>query len=330
MTKKIVTIGGGTGQYTLLSGLKHEDADICAVVSMADDGGTTGTLRDEMGVLPPSDVRKCIIALSCASPQMRELFGYRFSHKDLEGHTVGNLIISALEKITGNITKATHDAGKIFNIRGIVLPVTDGDMRMRVILKNGKVLNGENALDDNEDVREHGVERIELKTPMIANEVVVRKIKEADMVIIGPGDLYGSVLPNLLVSGVQEALMDTKAKVILVSNLTNKKGQTGGFTVTDHVEKINEYIGKECINTVVYNSQEPSAKLKQKYEDQEGKDMFVECHDSKNASCNIVHQDLLAAEEPKTQDGDTLASQRSFIRHDSVRLAKAIMSIFDM
>lgn len=327
MKKKIVTIGGGTGHYTILSGLKEKDLDICAVVSMADDGGAQGTLRDEMGVLPPSDVRKCLIALSWATPQMRELFGFRFSHKDLEGHTVGNLIISALEKITGNFAEAAHEAGKIFNIQGRVLPVTDGDMRMHVVLKNGDVLKGEKMLDDNKDVWEHGVESIALDDSMQANTNAIEAIRDADAVIIGPGDLYGSVAPNLLVEGMPEALHNTKAKLIYVSNLTNKRGQTAGFDTREYAKRINEYIGSDRIDAVLCNSQEPSIELRKKYEEQEGEGMFVACDDCHDCKYDVIHADLLATEIPKVQDGDTLAHSRSFIRHDSKKLADAIMSL---
>ncbi len=327
MRKKIVTIGGGTGQYILLSGLKHKDVDICAIVSMADDGGTTGTLRDEMGVLPPTDVRKCLIALSWATPKMRKLFGYRFSNKDLEGHTVGNLIISALEKTTGNFADAVREAGKIFNIQGTVLPVTDGDMRLQVYLKNGKILDGERLLDDNKDVWEHGVEQITLASPMRANAEALHAIEEADTVIIGPGDLYGSIAPNLLVDGIPEALQKTKAKIIYVSNLTNKRGQTEGFSANEYVKRINNYIGSESVDILLCNSEEPEDKLRERYEEKEGKGMFVMCLDCDECDYKIVRKDLLNHEMPKMQEGDTLAHTRSFIRHDSHKLADAIMSL---
>jgi len=329
MKKKIVTIGGGTGHYTILSGLKYEDVDISAIVSMADDGGAQGTLRDEMGVLPPSNVRKCLIALSWATPTMRELFGYRFSHKDLEGHTVGNLIISALEKIKGNFADAAYEAGKIFNIQGRVLPVTDGDMRMHVVLNNGEVLHGEKMLDDNKDVWEYGVASIALDEPMTANKDAIKAIKDADVVIIGPGDLYSSIAPNLLVNGIPEALCETKASIIYVVNLTNKRGQTAGFDIHDYTKKINEYIGKERVDVLLCNSKEPSDELSKKYEEQEGEGMFVGCiNDGSKYSYKVVSMDLLAEEMPAApQEGDTLAKSRSFIRHDSIKLAKAIMSL---
>ncbi len=320
-------MGGGTGQFVLLSGLKYKDVDICAIVSMADDGGTTGTLRDEMGVLPPTDVRKCLIALSWATPKMRELFGYRFSNKDLEGHTVGNLIISALEKTTGNFAEAVREAGKIFHIQGVVLPVTDGDMRLQVHLKNGDTLEGEKLLDDNRNVLEHGVEKITLASPMQANAEALREIDCADVIIIGPGDLYGSIAPNLLVDGISEALQKTKAKIIYVSNLTNKRGQTGGFSANEYVKRINDYIGSERVDILLCNSEEPEDKLKERYEKQEGKGMFVECLDCSECEYEIVREDLLNHEIPKEQEGDTLAHTRSFIRHDSDKLANAIMSL---
>ncbi len=327
MQKKIVTIGGGTGQYVLLRGLKHKNVDICAIVSMADDGGTTGTLRDEMGVLPPTDVRKCLIALSWSTPKIRELFAYRFSNKDLEGHTVGNLIISALEKTTGNFAEAVREAGKIFHIQGTVLPVTDGNMRLHVHLKNGTVLEGEKLLDDNEEVYKYGVDKISLAEAMSANKHALESIKNADMVVIGPGDLYGSIAPNLLVNGIPSALRETKAKIIYVSNLTNKRGQTVGFSANEYVKRINNYIGSDRIDVLLCNNEEPEKDLQKRYEKQEGKGMFVECNDCKSCKYEIVHVDLLDHNIPNEEVGDTLAHTRSFIRHDSIKLADAIMSL---
>lgn len=326
--KRIVTVGGGTGSFVLLSGLKeYDNADICAIVSMADDGGSTGVLRDEMGVLPPGDVRQCLAALSWATPTLRSLFSYRFLNGGMEGHNFGNLLISSLEKITGSFSEAVHEAGKIFHIQGEVLPVTEDDMRLRVKLKNGHILKGEHALDDNPDVWEHGVDSIALATPVTAYPRTLVAIEQADVIVVGPGDLYGSVAPNLLVGGIVDALKNTKAKVVYIANLTNKRGQTTGYSAHDYAQAANEYIGSDRIDILVCNDGDPSGVLRERYKDQEGEGMFVQCGECEDCKYEVVHADLLSDIAHEEQNGDALASTRSFIRHDSHKLAEVIMKI---
>lgn len=323
---KVVTIGGGTGQFTLLSGLKHFPLDITAIVSMADDGGTTGVLRDELGALPPTDVRKCLVALSSTTPTLRELFTYRFPNKNLEGHTIGNLLLTALEKITGDFSKAIEEASAIFNIKGKVLPVTKEDMRLKVELNNGEILSGEKMLDENPRIFEFGVKKISLANPVKINPHAKEAIEEADVIVIGPGDLYGSVLPNFLVDGIKEALQKTKATIIFVSNLTNKRGQTSGFSACDYVDVLHKYLQTEVVDILLCNSQEADENLKKRYREQEGEGMFVRC----STDCHgikVVKANLLSESVPEIQKGDTLAHTRSFIRHDQLKLAKEIVAI---
>ncbi|PCI30845.1 hypothetical protein COB52_00745 [Candidatus Kaiserbacteria bacterium] len=309
--KRVVTIGGGTGSFVLLSGLKKYPLEISAIVSMADDGGSTGLLRDELGVLPPGDVRKCLAALAQASPEVRDLFNYRFTNGKLEGHNAGNLFISALEKVTGSFTKAVEVAGKILNIYGKVIPVTEEDMRLVVELNNGVSLQGESKLDDNKEVRENGVRGVSLNHEVEANEDALTAISEADLIVIGPGDIYGSIVPNLLVNGISESLKKTKAKIIVVANITNKKGLTDGFTVQDFAKFIEGYMLGRTVDMVIYNTQVPEEDLVLKYEEQEGQDMIVE-YDTKS-EIPVMGVDLLVDEE------------KHFIRHDSDKLATAVV-----
>ncbi|MAZ67223.1 hypothetical protein CL652_00430 [bacterium] len=319
---RVVTIGGGTGSFVLLSGLKRYLLNISAIVSMADDGGSTGELRDEMGVLPPGDVRQCLAALARAAPEVRDLFNYRFSNGDLRGHNAGNLFLSALEKITGSFPRAIAVAGKILNVYGRVIPVTEGDMRLLVELKDGTVLQGENKLDDNERVRELGVRAVSLSRPVAAYDDAVRAILKADVVVIGPGDLYGSTIPNLLVSGLPGALRDTKAQIIVVANVTNKKGLTEGFSSGDYVRIVEGYLLGRKADVLVCNTEKPDTHLAQRYEEQEGVEMFVAC--DHGTEYRVVHGEFLH-HEVNEEAGDTLAHTRSFIRHDSDKLARAIV-----
>ena len=319
----IVTIGGGTGSFVLLSGLKAYPVHIAAIVSMADDGGSTGILRDELGVLPPGDVRQCLSALARATPEVRELFSYRFADGALRGHNVGNLFLSALEKTTGSFTKAVAVAGKILNVYGRVVPVTEGDMHLLVELNDGTLLEGEHKLDDNARVRDTGVRAVTLTRPVTAHRDALRAIHDADAVIIGPGDLFGNTIPNLLVDGIPEALRDTSARLIIVANVTNKKGLTEGFHSDDYVARIEQYLRGRHVDVLVCNTGVPRADVARRYEAQEGENMFVTCNHH-TTPYTVVHGDFLQ-DSRRDMHGDALAHTRSFIRHDSDKLASAIM-----
>tara|TARA_B100000745_G_scaffold93739_1_gene59122 strand:+ start:1167 stop:2183 length:1017 start_codon:yes stop_codon:yes gene_type:complete len=320
----IVTIGGGTGSFVLLSGLKEFPIHISAIVSMADDGGSTGVLRDNLGVLPPGDVRQCLAALARATPEVRELFSYRFVQGDMKGHNAGNLFLSALEKITGSFPKAVAVAGKILNVYGRVLPVSEGNMRLLVELNNGIVLEGESYLDDDERVREHGVRDISLAYPVTASAEALEAIAKADLVVIGPGDVHGSIIPNLLVGGISQSLHDTPARIAVVANVTNKKGLTGGFNAHTYAATVEKHLRGRRIDVLVCNTAEPSKELAQRYEEQEGKGMFVLCDTHKNTT-RIIGEDFLNEQTSESVESDTLAHTRSFIRHDSRKLADVIM-----
>jgi uncharacterized cofD-like protein len=204
--KNVVTIGGGTGSFVLLSGLKKYPVNISAIVSMADDGGSTGLLRDELGVLPPGDVRQCLVALSDSSDTLRELMNYRFGGKNLKGHSFGNLFLSALEKICKNFSKGVEEAGKILNVKGEVIPVTEDDISLRMELEDGKMLRGEHEINMNFSIEKIGIKKFYLKPKAASNPKAIEKIMEADVIIIGPGNHYCSVLPNMLVPGISSAI----------------------------------------------------------------------------------------------------------------------------
>ncbi len=317
----VVTIGGGTGHFTLLSGLKKNDLDITAVVTMADNGGSTGVLRDELGVLPPGDLRQCLVALSDAGDTMRALFTHRFSKGTLKGHTLGNLILSGLEQVTGSIDQAVSHVSDILKIRGRVLPISLETMNLHMRLKNGKVLKGEHAVDDYQHISRFGVAKVELKPPVALNPAVRQAIKEADLIILGPGDLYTSLLPNLLVDGMAQALAKSAAKKIFVAPLMNKYGQTDGFTVCEYLEVFTGIVGKQLFDVVLYNDTLPPAKLLRKYLD-EGEPVHFRADDC-TLGVQLVPADLLADTVGKRVKGDALA--RSYIRHDPDKLARMVL-----
>jgi uncharacterized cofD-like protein len=329
--KKIVTIGGGTGSFVLLSGLKKYPVNISAILSMADDGGSTGVLRDELGVLPPGDVRQCLVALSESTELMRNLMGYRFENGGLKGHSFGNIFISALEKTAGSFVKAVEEVGKVLNIEGEVIPVSEGDMRLVISLKNGKVLRGETELDHSEEIRKVGIKDIRLAKKVSACKLAIDRIKEADFIIVGPGDLYGSLIPNLLVPGIGKAIGKSRAKLIFNCNLTNRKGQTDGYDLSAYVRHLEKYLGRGRIDFVSFNSKRPPKKLMDKYERKEGKGAMVEFSKDKESTkrFQVIKVDLLSNETVKYSKSDAISSTRALIRHDSDKLAKALMKIIN-
>lgn len=325
--KNIVTIGGGTGSFTLLSGLKDYPVDISAIVTMADDGGSTGRLRDELGVLPPGDVRQCLVALSDSDTTLRELMNYRFENGDLKGHNFGNLLISALEKIKGSFGSGLNEASKILNIKGEVIAVSEKKMNLAIKLSNGQEVVGENHLDHNKDIRKHGVKQVYLKPGVKTNPYAVKKILKADLIVIGPGDHYGSIVPNLLTDGLARAIRRSHARVVYVCNLSNKKGQTENFLLDDYVTSINDYLGiDDRVNYVLIPDKKANPELVKKYERREGKGSVVDFSKlEKEKTYKIVKANIL-----RTAGIKNARAESSFIRHDSPRLAKAVMEILDL
>jgi len=328
--KNIVTIGGGTGSFTLLTGLKKYPINISAIVSMADDGGSTGILRDELGVLPPGDVRQCLVALSESSQVLRELLNYRFESGRLKGHNFGNLFLSALEKISGNFSKGVEEAIKILNVKGEVIPVTDQDVKLCMQLKNGKVLKGQSQIEDNFDIEKIGIKKNYLSPLAGANKKAVRRLLEADLIIIGPGNYYSSIVPNFLVKGISEAIIKSKAKVVYNCNLVNKKGHTENFSLEDYVDAINKLIGRNRIDFVIFNTKKPNSNLIKKYQNQ--RELLVKIINAKNKDkkYRIIKANILSNKKPTYSKTDIIASSRSFIRHDSEKLAKILMMLLEI
>ncbi len=321
--KKIVTVGGGTGSYTVLLGLKHiPDIDITALVSMADDGGSTGVLRDELGVLPPGDVRQCLVALSEHSDIVRKLMGYRFSEGSLSGHSFGNIFLAALEKVSGDFVKGVEIASEILKVKGKVIPVTSNKAELVVTLSDGEKLFGENVLNHS-TIQQKGITHIGYKGDVSLNEHAEAAILSADVIVLGPGNYFCSLVPCLITRGFKEALKKTHAKIIFPVNLTNKQGHTMHWSVTEYVKHIEEFIGRS-IDYVLINTEFPAEDQVTNYELQEGDGVLVlDDYEGKNA----VRAPLLSHVLIKMQSGDTLHDMRSFIRHDSRQLAKAIMDI---
>jgi len=320
--KKVVVIGGGTGTFMVLTGLKKYPLELTAIVTMADDGGSTGRLRDEFGVLPPGDLRQCLVALSDADLVMRDLFNHRYQSGGLSGHSFGNIFISTLEKVTGSLDHALDVAGKVLNIRGRVIPVTLSKVRLVTKLKNGKVLEGESAITNYQLVSRFGIEEMNLKPKAVANPKALRAIAEADLIVVGPGNLYASLVPNFLVRGVGAAFAKSKAKKIYIASLMNKHGHTDDFVISDYVNIFESHIGKKGVfDSVIYNTKMPAQKLLRTYAD-EGSP--VVCSDKcRKRDFALVGANLLADTLAKTSKKDIV--YRTLIRHDPDKLAKIIV-----
>lgn len=312
--KKIVVIGGGTGTFVVLDALKKYPVWLTAVVSMADEGGSTGILRDQYGVLPPGDVRRALIALSPETNILRKLFSYRFSGGDFGGHSFGNLFLSALEKIEGNITTAIREAGKILNIKGTVVPVTLDNVRLHARLTDGTVIQGENNIDIPKDLMRAAIKEVWLSPRGKANPEALVAIKEADIIIIGPGDLYSSLIPNLLVEGISQAICVSSAKKVYIGNLMTKFGETQGFRADDFVREIEKYLGKPCLDYAIFNNKKASARLLRKY---------------KSHKSEFVYADVaLPSKKPWYIVADLLDGG-PFVRHDRKKLPQILFPLLN-
>lgn len=327
--KKIAVIGGGTGSFVMLSALKKHTKYLSAIVNMADDGGSTGVLRDELGALPPGDVRQCLVALS-DSPQLRDLFNYRFEEGTFGGHSFGNLLLTALEKTTGSFTEAVRVASKVLRIRGTVIPATLDDVRLKMEWPGSSViLHGERVIDVEHFKNDPRRAELSLVPNPVVNPAAIKTIEEADLVVISAGDLYTSLGPLLVIDGIGKALHETKATVVYVCNLVTKQGQTDGFTVSDHAAEIERFGDHEgFLDVVLYNQQKPDAALLKRYAEEGSAMVAVDNEKLKNAPYRAVGADLLG--QLSEQDKHEVSKiPRTFIRHNTEEIAVQLMKLLE-
>lgn len=321
----IAVIGGGTGSFTLLSGLKEYTSSIAALVNMADDGGSTGVLRDELGALPPGDVRQCLVALS-RTPELRELFNYRFEEGSLRGHAFGNLFLMALEKMTGDFARGVELASEVLNIVGKVEPMTLTNVKL-AMRDSGLETRGQFQIGHKKFTTQRPDLWLEPKA--VANPRALSTIAAADIIVIAPGNLYGSLAPALIVPGVGEALQKSTAFKVYVCNLVTKPGQTDGFQVHDFADEIERLVGGPFLDAVLFNTEQPTEELLEKYAaDQE---LAVQYDMTVLASkrYKAVGANLLSLQTWKGAAGDPLAFARTLIRHDHTAVAAAIIELYN-
>ena len=314
---KVVAIGGGTGLSTLLRGLKDYSANITAVVTVADDGGSSGRLRREMGVLPPGDIRNCIAALADEEKLLTELFQYRFtSGEGLTGHSFGNLFLTAMSDITGDIESAIARSSKVLAIKGKVLPATLADVNLWARFADGKVVEGES------NIPETGGKIIEVgcnpPSPP-ATPAVIKAIQEAEYIILGPGSLYTSIIPNLLVPEIRNAIAQSKVPKIYVCNIMTQKGETDGYTVADHIKAIDQVCRGKIFDAVLIQGRLPSDSVLKRYADKKCHPVYLDREevvtklDRRIVKANVMSEDYGS----------------SYIRHDHQLLSKALFRWYD-
>jgi uncharacterized cofD-like protein len=312
--KRIVVVGGGTGVFTVLSGLRDYPAHLSAIVTMADDGGSTGMLREDFGILPTGDVRRALIALSRTEDKiLASLFSYRFKEgSGLRGHSFGNLMLAALERTIGDFEGAVNAAGKILGAEGSVIPVTKKFTKLFAELEGGRIIKGESNIDIPSHDGRIPIKKIWLEPSAKINPSAKAAILAADLVVLGPGDLYTSVLPNILVGGVPEALKKSRGKKVYITNLMSKFGETNDFRASDFLRVVELYLGKGILDYVVSNNKKPSPARLGPYVRERA--YFVEL-DKENFSGKPL---LVSA---------PLVRERGFLRHDPARLARVLWGL---
>lgn len=304
---KIVAVGGGTGLASVLRGFKSLECDLTAIVTVADDGGSSGKLRKDMGMLPPGDIRNCLLALAEAEPDMANLFNHRFTRGTLAGHNFGNLFLAAMTEMTGDFQLAVRTMSRILAVRGRVVPATLSDVTLRAVMDDGSVVLGEYAIPQ---VRKRIV-RLSLCPPEPpALDDAVSAIRRADGIVIGPGSLYTSVIPNLLVPGIREAIATSKARKIYVCNIMTQPGETDGYSVADHVLAIEKHAGR-LVTSVLANIAEAPAETAAKYAGEGRYQVRLDRAALIERGYSVVPGDYL--------------SKGDLARHDSSKLARSII-----
>lgn len=310
----ITTIGWGTGTYNVLSGLKqNENYNLAAIVTMSDSGWSTWVLRDEFWVLPPWDIRRAILALSNESDILRKLFEYRFDKdSSVSWHTVGNLLLTALADITWNFWDGIKEINKMFKVKGKVVPVTLEQSHLCVKLENGQEICWETNIDVPKHDTNLKIVDAYLEPKVWVNDVAKNVLENSDIIVIGPGDLYTSIIPNLLVKWVKKAIKNSNAKVVYFCNIMTKKWETNGFEVIDFVETIEKYLWKWEIDYVVVNSGHISDYMTNKYKQQEWKKpvKLKDKNDFKTKKYKVIERDML--------------HETDFVRHSSKKIASII------
>lgn len=311
---KIVVIGGGSGISVVLRGLKYLPVDLTAIVTVADDGGSSGFLRKEFDMPAPGDLRNVMVALSNVEPLTEEVFQYRFKEDSfIGGHPLGNLLIIAMKELTGDIKTAVDRLRKLFNIKGKILPATTEKVILMAEKENGKIVEGESHIP----VIGEKIKRVYYKDEVEAPEENLKALEEADLIIFGIGSLYTSIIPNLLLKGIKESLKKSKAKKIYICNAMQQPGETEGYTVSDHIKAINDNIGEGVIDSVIVDPRDIPQDILVRYKNMNSDKVELDREKIKEYNVNLIERDILEI-DPK-----------GMVRHHPYKLSAIIYSLID-
>lgn len=321
-------IGGGTGTFMVITGLKKYPVHITSIISMTDSGGSNRVIRDEFGLLPTSDIRQSIVALASDNSHelLRKLFTYRYSQgTGITGMTFGNLFMAALTDIYGTQETAIEKTCEMLDVQGDILPVTYDNSHLVARYENGEQVLGEHFIDEpKDDFGEHTIIELELIPKARANPKALSAIKKADIIVLGPGDLYTSLICNLIVDGISKAIKESKGKKVLVVNLMNKFGETNGFTAKGYIETVERYIGKGGVNVALINKAKKYPKgVLLRYKEEKAKPVIDDLRSGNGLT--VVRKSFVSSLVYKRVKNDKI--RRSLIRHDSDKLAKALVSL---
>ena len=311
---KIVVIGGGSGISVVLRGLKYLPIDLTAIVTVADDGGSSGFLRKEFDMPAPGDLRNVMVALSNVEPLTEEVFQYRFKEDSfIGGHPLGNLLIIAMKELTGDIKTAVDRLRKLFNIKGKILPATTEKVILMAEKENGKIVEGESHIP----VIGEKIKRVYYKDEVEVPEENLKALEEADLIIFGIGSLYTSIIPNLLLKGIKESLKKSKAKKIYICNAMQQPGETEGYTVSDHIKAINDNIGEGVIDSVIVDPRDIPQDILVRYKNMNSDKVELDREKIKEYNVNLIERDILEI-DPK-----------GMVRHHPYKLSAIIYSLID-
>ena len=306
---KVVTIGGGTGLSVLLRGLKKYPLDITAVVTVADDGGSSGKIRSDMNIPSPGDIRNVIAALSDVEPYLEKMFQYRFDSGEIKGHPVGNLMIAAMTDIHGDFSTAVKVMSRILNVRGTVLPTTNDIATLNAVLSTGEIIRGESSITGAGGEIDHVYITPSRVKP---NEDVLKAIEQADYIIMGPGSLYTSIIPNLVISQVSEKIRESKAKKIYVCNVMTQHGETDNYTVSDHIIAINKHVEENIFDLVIANSREFDDSILSKYHKEKQEPVKIDQEKIKELGIKLI------------KNNDVGIVDNNTIRHNADKVSELI------
>jgi len=308
MNKNVVVLGGGTGLSVLLSGLKKFPVNITAIVSVSDNGGSTGKLREDFNIPAVGDIRRVLISLSETEPLVESLFNYRFKTSDLSGHTVGNLILTAASEITGNLSDGIEALSNVFNLRGKVVPLTEDNVVLMGEMSDDTIVEGE----ANITFAHKQIKRVFYREDPIITPEAMLSIINADYIVLSMGSIYTSIIPNLITKEVVNAIDKSKAKVFYVSNMMTQPGETDNFKVSDHVKLLNSYLGEKKLDTVFVNDKKINSSIIEKYQNEEQKDQ--------------VEVDYDNLKDVKVINDDFFIIENGMVRHDALKLALCLFT----